>query len=187
LTGGIAFCVEACDGEYLYLWTRGQGLKKLGTGKRGTIQGHVYCQNSNYRTDDDVASLALVANKLYYVSAGVGLPKSEKQISGQLTQVQQRQEQHQQQRPESEQFESLSSALQPISQLYSLDVCPTIIITLRMNCEQPTIRNDDKIAYCTDTIFIVGSKYICFVAVFKCRPEFDIHQQYAVCRGFQFR
>ena len=38
----------ASDGTYLYIYTKKQGLLKLGTGLNKSIRGHVYAQNSRF-------------------------------------------------------------------------------------------------------------------------------------------
>jgi hypothetical protein len=61
-----SFFDQACDGEYLYLHIRNEGLVKVGTGKHGTVLFHVYARNSQFGTKDFRSSLVVLENKLYY-------------------------------------------------------------------------------------------------------------------------
>jgi hypothetical protein len=62
----IVHFVEACDGEYLYLHIRNEGLVKVGTGKHGTVLFHVYAQNPRFGTTDIRSSLVVIKDRLYY-------------------------------------------------------------------------------------------------------------------------
>ncbi len=59
--------VIACDGSYLYIHSYGKGLRKIGTGHGGTVRGHIYERNSEYRKKDKQKSLVYLKNKLYYL------------------------------------------------------------------------------------------------------------------------
>eukprot|EP01114_Cavostelium_apophysatum_P001689 TRINITY_DN1146_c0_g1_i2.p1 TRINITY_DN1146_c0_g1~~TRINITY_DN1146_c0_g1_i2.p1 ORF type:complete len:4271 (-),score=1642.72 TRINITY_DN1146_c0_g1_i2:54-12866(-) len=62
----------ASDGKFIYIHSFSKGLRKVGTGFGGTIQGHIYATNATYRKSDKLKSLALVGSKLYYL-----LPQSQ--------------------------------------------------------------------------------------------------------------
>ena len=69
-----AVCVSRS--MFLVLKQTWQGLVKVGTGHQGTVQGHVYAHNSQFRTSDTSGSLAFVKDKLYYYASEIVAPAS---------------------------------------------------------------------------------------------------------------
>jgi hypothetical protein len=63
------FCAMAADGKYLYIHGK-HGLAKIGTGFHGTIEGHLYAINKEYRGKEK-GWLCCVKDKLYYRSTEI--------------------------------------------------------------------------------------------------------------------
>ncbi len=70
----------ACDGRFLYIHVAGSGLAKVGTGRQGTLRGHVYARAPAYRPADSRRSLVVLGDdylvytspELAVVGAGAG-------------------------------------------------------------------------------------------------------------------
>jgi len=59
--------VIASDGTFLYTHNHQQGLRKVGSGYGGTIQGQIYEHNPQYKKGEKSKSLAHISGKLYYL------------------------------------------------------------------------------------------------------------------------
>jgi hypothetical protein len=61
----------ASDGSYLYLHNKDQGLLKVGTGYHYTVRGHIYKFNPSYHNNDGKSQLALIKDRLYFLSSEI--------------------------------------------------------------------------------------------------------------------
>ncbi|PRP73813.1 putative E3 ubiquitin-protein ligase MYCBP2-like, partial [Planoprotostelium fungivorum] len=59
--------VIASDGTYLYVQSYQHGLRKIGSGYGGTIQGQIYEHNPNFRRGERPRSMVHIDGKLYYL------------------------------------------------------------------------------------------------------------------------
>eukprot|EP01117_Protostelium_nocturnum_P005083 TRINITY_DN1838_c1_g1_i6.p1 TRINITY_DN1838_c1_g1~~TRINITY_DN1838_c1_g1_i6.p1 ORF type:complete len:4362 (-),score=1676.63 TRINITY_DN1838_c1_g1_i6:38-13123(-) len=67
----------ATDGAFLYIHSYGHGLRKIGSGYGGTIQGQIYECDSQFRKGEKPKSLACIGNKLYYLLPQSAMTSSE--------------------------------------------------------------------------------------------------------------